>query len=95
MEAFHHFNHNMTVFTGLFGIGFLIFSIALIVGACILEIRLAKEKEWWKGLILPLVILIIPSVGNVLTIILLVIYAVMRYKGKKDREIEQMKIKDL
>lgn len=95
MEAFHHFNHNMTVFTGLFGIGFLIFSIALIVGACILEIRLAKEKEWWKGLILPLVILIIPSVGNVLTIILLVIYAVMRYKEKKDREIEQMKIKDL
>lgn len=95
MEAFHHFNHNMTVFTGLFGIGFLIFSIALIVGACILEIRLAKEKEWWKGLILPLVILIIPSVGNVLAIILLVIYAVMRYKEKKDREIEQMKIKDL
>lgn len=95
MEAFHHFNHNMAVFTGLFGIGLLIFSIALIVGACILEIRLAKEKEWWKGLILPLVILIIPSVGNVLTIILLVIYAVMRYKEKKDREIEQMKIKDL
>lgn len=95
MEAFHHFNHNMTVFIGLFGIGLLIFSIALIVGACILEIRLAKEKEWWKGLILPLVILIIPSVGNVLTIILLVIYAVMRYKEKKDREIEQMKIKDL
>lgn len=95
MEAFHHFNHNMTVFTGLFGIGFLIFSIALIVGACILEIRLAKEKEWWKGLILPLVILIIPSVGNVLTIILLVIYAVMRYRGRKDREMEQMKIKDL
>lgn len=95
MEAFHHFNHNMTVFTGLFGIGLLIFSIALIVGACILEIRLAKEKEWWKGLILPLVILIIPSVGNVLTIILLVIYAVMRYRGRKDREMEQMKIKDL
>lgn len=95
MEAFHHFNHNMTVFTGLFGIGLMIFNIALIVGACILEIRLAKEKEWWKGLILPLVILIIPSVGNVLTIILLVIYAVMRYKEKKDREIEQMKIKDL
>lgn len=95
MEAFHHFNHNMTVFTGLFGIGLLIFSIALIVGACILEIRLAKEKEWWKGLILPLVILIIPSVGNVLTIILLVIYAVMRYRGRKDREMERMKIKDL
>lgn len=95
MEVFHHFNHNMTIFTGVLGVGLLLFSIALIVGACLLEIRLAKEKEWWKGLIVPLAILIIPSVGNVLAVVLLVIYAVMRYRGRKDREIEQMKIQDL
>lgn len=95
MEAFHHFNHNMTVFTGVLGVGLLIFSIAIFIGACILEIRLAKEKEWWKGLILPVLILIIPSIGNVLAVVLLVIYAVMRYRGRKDREMEQMKIKDL
>ena len=95
MEVFHHFNHSATIFTGVLGVGLLLFSIALIVGACLLEIRLAKEKEWWKGLIVPLAIFIIPSVGNVLAVVLLVIYAVMRYRGRKDREIEQMKIKDL
>ncbi len=91
MKAFHHFNDSMTVFTW----GLLLFGIGIMIGACFLEIRLAKEKEWWKGLILPIAILVVPSIGNVLAVILLGIYVVIHDKGKKNKEIEQMKIKDL
>lgn len=92
MEAFHHFNANMTVFMT----GVVVFGIAFFIAACYLEVRLSKAAEWWKGLILPVILLILDALSSPLGMVLLVIYAVNRYKIKKQKdEIEQMKIKDL
>ena len=92
MEAFHHFNANMTVFM----IGVVVFGIAFFIAACYLEVRLSKAAEWWEGLILPVILLVLDVLSSPLGIVLLVIYAVNRYKIKKQKdEIEQMKIKDL
>ena len=92
MEAFHHFNANMTVFMT----GVVVFGIAFFIAACYLEVRLSKAAEWWKGLILPVILLVLDVLSSPLGIVLLVIYAVNRYKIKKQKDdIEQMKIKDL
>lgn len=92
MEAFHHFNHNMTFFT----LGFLVFHIVFFIALCYLEMRLSKAEDWWKGLILPAIALLLSSSGKALVVVLLVIYGVNRYKIKKNKdEIEQMKIQDL
>ncbi|MGN0133646.1 MAG: hypothetical protein ACI4AO_02895 [Anaerotignum sp.] len=69
--------------------------ILVAVATCYWEVRLSREEEWWKGLILPLFAVMIGSIANILAIILLVIYGVNRRKMKKKNELEQMKIKDL
>lgn len=73
------------------------FAVILLIAAaaCYWEVRLFREQEWWKGLILPLFAVIIGSIANILAIILLMIYGLNRRKMKKKNELEQMKIKDL
>jgi hypothetical protein len=57
---------------------------------CYLEWRLAQKEEWWKGMILPIVFLLLGRGGRFLGIILLVIYGLQRNKLQK----EQNKIED-
>lgn len=83
------FRHSMSLFTG----GVMLFYIVIAVGACLWEVRLAKEEEYWKGLILPFAALLIGT--RILGIILLIIFGVVQYRKKKKRELEEMKIKDL
>lgn len=73
--------------------GFMAVMAVIAVGACLWEVRLAKEEEYWKGLILPFAALLIGT--RILGIILLIIFGVVQYRRKKKRELEEMKIKDL
>ena len=50
-----------------------------------LEWRLAQKEEWWKGLILPIVFLLLGRGGRFLGIILLVIYGLQRNKLQKEQ----------
>ena len=53
------------------------------VAICCLEWRLAKKEEWWKGMILPIIFLLLGRGGRFLGIILLVIYGIQRNKLQK------------
>ena len=52
---------------------------------CYLEWRLAQKEEWWKGMILPIVFLLLGRGGRFLGIILLVIYGLQRNKLQKEQ----------
>ena len=52
---------------------------------CYLEWRLAQKVEWWKGMILPIVFLLLGRGGRFLGIILLVIYGLQRNKLQKEQ----------
>lgn len=73
--------------------GYLVVMAVIAVGACLWEVRLAREEEYWKGLILPFAALLLGT--RILGIILLIIFGVVQYRRKKKRELEEMKIKDL
>lgn len=55
------------------------------VAICYLEWRLAQKEEWWKGMILPIVFLLLGRGGRFLGIILLVIYGLQRNKLQKEQ----------
>ena len=55
------------------------------VAICCLEWRLAKKEEWWKGMILPIIFLLLGRGGRFLGIILLVIYGLQRNKLQKEQ----------
>ena len=93
MEAFNLFNSDITASS----IGIFILWIFLFGLACYFEVRFSKKEEWWKGLILPAILLVFGLPMGPLHIILLTIYFMNRHiaiKYKKE-EIEQMKIQDL
>ena len=46
---------------------------------------LAQKEEWWKGMILPIVFLLLGRGGRFLGIILLVIYGLQRNKLQKEQ----------
>ena len=59
---------------------------------CYLEWRLAQKEEWWKGMILPIVFLLLGRGGRFLGIILLVIYGLQRNKLQKEQNIPSEQI---
>lgn len=62
----------------------IIFVMLLIyVAVCYLEWRLSKKEEWWKGMILPIVFLLLGSGGHLFGFILLAIYGIQRFKLEK------------
>ncbi len=60
-------------------------TLLIYVAICCLEWRLAKKEEWWKGMILPVVFLLLGRGGRFLGIILLVIYGIQRNKLQKEQ----------
>ena len=60
-------------------------TLLIYVAICCLEWRLARKGEWWKGMILPVVFLLLGRGGRFLGIILLVIYGIQRNKLQKEQ----------
>ena len=62
----------------------IIFVMPLIyVAICSLEWRLSQKEEWWKGIILPILFLLLGRGGRLFGIILLAIYGIQRFKLEK------------
>ena len=81
--------HFMDTFAALYHSGTMqvyaiIFVMPLIyVAICSLEWRLSQKEEWWKGIILPILFLLLGRGGRLFGIILLAIYGIQRFKLEK------------
>ena len=81
MMAFETFRQSGTLYVW----AIILVTLLIYVAICCLEWRLAKKREWWKGMILPVVFLLLGRGGRFLGIILLVIYGIQRNKLQKEQ----------
>lgn len=80
MVGFEAFRQSGTIY--LITIIFVMLLIYVAIGY--LEWRLSQKEEWWKGMILPVIFLLLGRGGRLFGIILLVIYGIQRNKLQKE-----------
>lgn len=90
MIAFETFRQSGT----LYMCTIILVTLLIYVAICCLEWRLARKEEWWKGMILPIIFLLLGRGGRFLGIILLVIYGLQRNKLQKEENQEENKTEE-